>query len=265
MAVAYTSFKEGGYKGVISAGLDFIPIVGNAKALVEAAIGRDPITGRKLESWERGASAAAILGGPLVKGVKLGAKLGAKAISGATSSSKKTVNLAKSPTPTNPTKQQAPSQAKKEASATTATPAKSKGQGTGKTNPVWLSDKYKVVYYEGNVKVKGQTRDVSRRIYQNNEINWDYFDPSTGLTNRQRAKLGNAPIGSDGYPIELHHTIQKEVGPVVELQYTKHKQYYFTLHVLTEDGNSFRNNEILDKQYKNFRGKYWRWRANNLD
>ncbi|MER2039659.1 MAG: pre-toxin TG domain-containing protein, partial [Solibacillus sp.] len=89
VAVAYTSFKEGGYKGVISAGLDFIPIVGNAKALVEAAIGRDPITGRKLESWERGASAAAILGGPLVKGVKHGAKLGAKAISGATSSSKK--------------------------------------------------------------------------------------------------------------------------------------------------------------------------------
>ncbi|MEK4628235.1 GH-E family nuclease [Solibacillus sp. FSL R7-0682] len=119
-------------KGVISAGLDFIPIVGNAKALVEAAIGRDPITGRKLESWERGASAAAILGGPLVKGVKHGAKLGAKAISGATSSSKaktKTVNLADSPTPKNPTKQQAPSLAKKEASATTAPPAKSKEQG----------------------------------------------------------------------------------------------------------------------------------------
>ena len=85
MAVAYTSFKEGGYKDVISAGLDFIPVVGNAKALVEAVIGRDPITGRKLESWERGA----------------------KAVSGATSGNKatnKTVNLAKSPTPTNPTK-----------------------------------------------------------------------------------------------------------------------------------------------------------------
>ncbi|MEK4628233.1 polymorphic toxin type 15 domain-containing protein [Solibacillus sp. FSL R7-0682] len=142
VAVAYTSFKEGGYKGVISAGLDFIPIVGNAKALVEAAIGRDPITGRKLESWERGASAAAILGGPLVKGVKHGAKLGAKAISGATSSSKKTVNLAKSPTPSNPPKQQAPSQAKKEASATTATPAKAnqntKGTGNIKRIPETL-------------------------------------------------------------------------------------------------------------------------------
>ncbi|WP_336047134.1 pre-toxin TG domain-containing protein [Solibacillus ferritrahens] len=61
VSAAYTSFKEGSYKGAISAGLDFIPVVGNAKALVEAEIGKDPITGRKLESWERGASVAAIL------------------------------------------------------------------------------------------------------------------------------------------------------------------------------------------------------------
>ncbi|WP_336047159.1 hypothetical protein [Solibacillus ferritrahens] len=86
-----------------------------------------------VESWKRGVSAAAILGGPLVKGVKHSVKLGAKAVSGATSGSKatnKTVNIAKSPTPTNPQKQQAPSQAKSEVSATTVTPAKSKEQGT---------------------------------------------------------------------------------------------------------------------------------------
>lgn len=70
----------------------------------------------------------------------------------------------------------------------------------GKTNPPWLSDKFKVVNYEGTVKVNGQTRDVSRQVYQNNEISWDYLDSSTGLTNRQRAKLGNAPIGLDGHP-----------------------------------------------------------------
>ncbi|WP_336047162.1 pre-toxin TG domain-containing protein [Solibacillus ferritrahens] len=42
--------QRGCYKDVISAGLDFIPVVGNAKALVEDVIGRDPITGRKLEA-----------------------------------------------------------------------------------------------------------------------------------------------------------------------------------------------------------------------
>ncbi|WP_336047155.1 DNA/RNA non-specific endonuclease, partial [Solibacillus ferritrahens] len=124
-------FKEGGYKDVISAGLDFIPVVGNAKALVEAVIGRDPITGRKLESWERGASVAAILGGLLVKGVKHGGKAVAGIISGGQKATNKTVNLAKSPTLTNPTNQQAPSLAKNEASATTASPARSKEQGKG--------------------------------------------------------------------------------------------------------------------------------------
>ncbi|WP_336047163.1 pre-toxin TG domain-containing protein, partial [Solibacillus ferritrahens] len=108
VAVAYTSFKEGGYKDVISAGLDFIPVVGNAKALVEAVIGRDPITGRKLESWERGASVAAILGGPLVKGVKHGGKVLGSVASGAKNIKGKTVHVAESATPTNPTKQQAP-------------------------------------------------------------------------------------------------------------------------------------------------------------
>lgn len=30
------------------------------------------------------------------------------------------------------------------------------------------------------------------------------------------------------------------------------------------DGESFRNNPDLEKQYNNFRSKYWRWRAKNL-
>ncbi|KEO80820.1 HNH/ENDO VII family nuclease [Tumebacillus flagellatus] len=135
----------------------------------------------------------------------------------------------------------------------------------GQRNPVWLSDNFKVVNFKGSVKVNGETRDVSRKVYQNAEIDWEYVDPNTGLTNRERAKMGNAPIGPDGFPIELHHTIQKEPGPMVELTYTQHKQYYSTLHGLIEDGNSFRNNGMLEKQYNNFRAKYWRWRANQLD
>ncbi|WP_193767157.1 pre-toxin TG domain-containing protein [Lysinibacillus parviboronicapiens] len=42
---------------------DFIPVVGNAKALYESATGKDPITGRKLSKAERAISAAAVLGG----------------------------------------------------------------------------------------------------------------------------------------------------------------------------------------------------------
>jgi len=67
IATAYNSFKEGGYKEVISAAVDCIPIVGNVKAAYETVVGKDPITGRKLDKMERVVSGAAILGGPAVK------------------------------------------------------------------------------------------------------------------------------------------------------------------------------------------------------
>ncbi|MCM3714439.1 polymorphic toxin type 8 domain-containing protein [Alkalihalobacillus oceani] len=57
-----------------SAILDFLPFVGNIKAGVEALTGKDAITGRHLEGWERALAGAAIIGGPLAKGVSRGIK-----------------------------------------------------------------------------------------------------------------------------------------------------------------------------------------------
>lgn len=31
------------------------------------------------------------------------------------------------------------------------------------------------------------------------------------------------------------------------------------------DGGSFRNDPVLKRQYDNFRSKYWRWRAKQID
>jgi len=75
VATAYTTFKAGGYKEVLSVAADFIPVVGNVKATYEAVVGKDPITGRKLEDWERAVAAAGILGGPAVKAAKHGGKI----------------------------------------------------------------------------------------------------------------------------------------------------------------------------------------------
>ena len=145
-------------------------------------IGRDPITGRKLESWERGASVAAILGGPLVKGVKHSVKLGAKAVSGATSGSKatnKTVNLAKSPTPKNTTKQQAPSLAKKEASATTASPAKSKEQDKGKISS--STSEIKTFVNKGEQFTNGRKNKLKPNIkYKTGEYDYLYETDKLG-------------------------------------------------------------------------------------
>lgn len=53
------------------------------------------------------------------------------------------------------------------------------------------------VWYEGTVKVNGVERDVSRRVYQRNDIDFNYIDEDTGETNLQRMLRGNAPYGRD--------------------------------------------------------------------
>ena len=123
---------------------------------------------------------------------------------------------------------------------------------------------YSPVEYKGSVKVNGEVRDASRRVYQRNDIDINYYDEVTGLKNLERMQAGRPPIGSDGNPIQLHHILQKEAGPMVEIRETTHQEYYLQLHGLIEDGASFRNDPILNKQYNNFRRSYWKWRAEQI-
>ena len=136
--------------------------------------------------------------------------------------------------------------------------------GFGNTNGSQRGEKPRIftpIQFEGTVKVEGIERDVSRRVYQRNDINFNYVDKDTGETNLQRMLRGNAPIGRDGKPIELHHVLQKEVGPMAEIHETTHQEYKRILHGLKAYGESFRNDKTLDKQYKNFKNLYWKWRA----
>ncbi|MFT9821033.1 pre-toxin TG domain-containing protein [Lysinibacillus sp. NPDC056185] len=95
VAKAYNAFKDGGYKEVLSAAVDCVLILGNAKAVYETIVGKDPITGRKLEPWERAVSGASVFGGPTVKiakrigGIAVGGKQAGGAISGIISGGKK--------------------------------------------------------------------------------------------------------------------------------------------------------------------------------
>lgn len=120
------------------------------------------------------------------------------------------------------------------------------------------------VQFEGTVSVDGETRDVSRRVYQRNDIDFNYTDPRTQLTNIQRMKKGEPPIGNDGKPVQLHHVLQKETGPMAEIRETTHTEYHSILHGLIGKGDSFRNDPSLEKQYKNFRRNYWKWRAKQI-
>uniref|UniRef100_UPI000470E0DF HNH/ENDO VII family nuclease n=1 Tax=Salinivibrio socompensis TaxID=1510206 RepID=UPI000470E0DF len=125
-------------------------------------------------------------------------------------------------------------------------------------------------------KSKYQPEEVlGRKVYKNTEDVFpgkpEFVDSSVhpsikskisdGWTNLELMKKGYAPIGPDGKQINLHHVIGKEPGPMVEIVSSTHKKYHKPLHGLIEDGNSFRNNAKLERQYSRFRKSYWETRS----
>lgn len=124
---------------------------------------------------------------------------------------------------------------------------------------------YKDVTYTGTTKVNGEIKDISRRVFQRIDIDNKRVDPDSGMTNYQLMRKGRAPFWKDGTVIELHHLIQREPGSMVEIPASMHDEYNKILHGLVENGRSFRNDPELKKQYDNFRSKYWRWRAKQIE
>ncbi|QHQ58943.1 T7SS effector LXG polymorphic toxin [Bacillus velezensis] len=134
-----------------------------------------------------------------------------------------------------------------------------------KVNVPWLNkEKYEAYEIDGKVKTKGKIRDVSRRVYTMKDIDLNQKNRK-GLTNLQLMKNGNAPFAKDGTQINLHHLIQEEPGTMLEIPESWHNKYSDVLHGLKGNGQSFRNDPVLDKQYKSFRRRYWRWRAQQFE
>ncbi|QHM79262.1 Ribonuclease YobL [Bacillus velezensis] len=86
-----------------------------------------------------------------------------------------------------------------------------------------------------------------------------------GVTNHQLMKNGNAPYAKDGTQINLHHLIQEEPGPMLEIPHSLHTKYSDVIHKLKTDGESFRNDKVLKAQYESFRKRYWKWRAKQFE
>ena len=55
-------------------------------------------------------------------------------------------------------------------------------------------------------------------------------------TANKLAQIGSAPYANEGTKIELHHLLQQESGPMVEIPASLHDKYYRTLHGLVGDG-----------------------------
>ena len=95
------------------------------------------------------------------------------------------------------------------------------------------------------------------------DIDMDYIDPKTGMTNRELMAKGRSPIDvKTGEHIELHHMGQGYDAPFAELcADSEHGDgNYSVLHTKSE--GSWRNDSALKNQYNNIdRPDHWKARA----
>ncbi len=104
------------------------------------------------------------------------------------------------------------------------------------------------------VKVNGKTV-----LIDNSTFDPDFID-GNGISNRQRMANGLAPIGNDGYPVNLHHLDQTNNGSIVEMTQSLHRTNYFKIHTNTGDYPS-----LIDRPaFTIWRNGYWKWRFANL-
>jgi len=95
------------------------------------------------------------------------------------------------------------------------------------------------------------------RVFQRNDLIDPHLVYKDSLTNVQRMQWGRAPIGLDGYPIELHHLIQSPDGSIAEVTRTFHQRYSRTLHI---NGNTIPSG-IDRAAFAKWREAYWKHRA----
>jgi len=98
------------------------------------------------------------------------------------------------------------------------------------------------------------------------DVDMDYVDPRTHLTNRLLIALGRSPRDSKtGETIELHHLGQEFDSPFVELTASAHRgaENNLTLHPTRED--SWRNDRKKDSAYRKEKRRHWKTRKNNTN
>lgn len=93
-------------------------------------------------------------------------------------------------------------------------------------------------------------------LIDNSTFNPNFID-EFGRSNIVRMNEGLAPIGMDGYPVNIHHLDQTDTGAVVEMMQSVHRENYSRIHSNTGQYPSF-----IDRPAFNiWRRQYWIQRA----
>ncbi|MCX4300285.1 MAG: hypothetical protein OSJ73_25315, partial [Lachnospiraceae bacterium] len=105
------------------------------------------------------------------------------------------------------------------------------------------------------------------KVYQRNNLfnpnqmtTWTRKKKVIYGTNKQRMAAGNAPIGYDGRPVELHHLLQSQNGPIVEMSATSHDKFYSVIHMNTGQSKS----TINRSKFNTWKRNYWKDRARDF-
>lgn len=88
-------------------------------------------------------------------------------------------------------------------------------------------------------------------------IDLNYVDDATGLTNLQLMQRGNAPFDPTGNRYELHHIGQRNDSPLAILTRTEHDNSF--LHTLTENFDNPSNQNSWQTIKSNFWKSYAKW------
>lgn len=115
------------------------------------------------------------------------------------------------------------------------------------------------VYQKANLK---EENIDGRTCLVRDNIDMEYVDPKSGMTNQELMAKGRAPYDAKtGERIELHHIGQDYDSPLAELtEDTEHGDYYSALH--TKDGESWRNDSQKSNHYNNIeRPNHWKSRV----
>lgn len=103
---------------------------------------------------------------------------------------------------------------------------------------------------------------IDGRVCLVKDIDYDYVDEKTGMTNRELMAKGRSPIDAKtGEKIELHHMGQEYDVPFAELaENSEHGDgNHSVLHPKTED--SWRHSKDLASQYQKEKREHWKTRS----
>lgn len=101
------------------------------------------------------------------------------------------------------------------------------------------------------------------RVFQRNDL----IDPlrlsGKGETSLQLMRRGRAPIGPDGKPLELHHTVQMQKKAIAEVTQTFHTKYRKEIHINWPQKKypSGIDRDMFDP----WKEKYWKNRAKDFE